>query len=984
MKGTNKRRKPNKRKLQGPKETTLFFDPFAPSVDKALYYNADPDTYEGQKPEDVSPWEESEDDEEELEEDVVIEKPTARVPPAIRHKIRKNEVLEDLGLIKRGMLGPHSFIMGQNVAVCVPYEESDSDSDDDAGKEKWVIAVVIGYDKKTKLYKVKDKYVEKEEDAAKQAKSRDSRSSRARGVKQGGPSPGKQGPKCWEVSANYIVRFPMSRHPKYRPKEKVLALWRTKDGDDNGAGTDDDWTSMFYEAIVVDPDSRPGFIRIDYGGEASMSNTRLVRLDKVISVGGRTGRRTGRVTEDGFAMLADDGLKAEEFGGGASNKLLGDEDAVELGLSGKPRRKAAVARDRDIYEREKEPAPARGPAGGSSTRPRKPAKPAATAAAKRDSNPNATEGGLRMGMLAPEVLTYDPQVVDLQDDARIRYFGMFLSPEACNALSTFLTEMTQWYEDGGKLFACFGDAGTGPILNSGYVNPLPWNDLLQQVRLAVQRLVPHKFNSLILHRYRTGNDHLAPHAEDQPSLGLNPVIAIISLGGGREIKLKHKDRDHRRGVDMADGSMLVMEGTTQSTYEYHMPKSRYGGEVIHLTFRRVLFPRAAGAHTANGPVPIGIVPAMAPPKKPLRKMDEGGSSIMQSMHAHDDLDMGQDDDRDDESMLDDDEGGRSRRGQRANETTSLIGEPGVPHGARFANRMQLNDSGVHRILIGAICGTAKGGAESLLLGTTQEDDPDKGDEFVYTAMGATKRAVTGNQPQSPSSELTRGTQALLTSYRLGLPVRVIRSWKMKSRYAPTEGFSYDGLYHIVEWWEQTSKQGVSALKFRFSGPMTSTPPRYPSTAGNNPPLAPLPMPSPHMPPSHFPHHLAHPSHPPFHMPHTQPPFGGMGMPFPYPHPHSHPHQLPMPNMMGVHHTPPMGSVQPPPPSNLAPISGPLSRDIRDEKMDSPPRSPQQGQQPYEAFDYPFQRRSCVPGRWGGVRSPRWVLSCVGGGGGGAP
>eukprot|EP01112_Ceratiomyxa_fruticulosa_P015038 TRINITY_DN4376_c0_g2_i1.p1 TRINITY_DN4376_c0_g2~~TRINITY_DN4376_c0_g2_i1.p1 ORF type:complete len:207 (+),score=54.80 TRINITY_DN4376_c0_g2_i1:269-889(+) len=171
--------------------------------------------------------------------------------------------------------------------------------------------------------------------------------------------------------------------------------------------------------------------------------------------------------------------------------------------------------------------------------------------------------------------------------------------------------------------------------------------------------------------------------------------------------------------------------------------------------------------------------------------------------------------------------------------------------------MLLNDSGVHRILIGAICGTAKGGAESLLLGLSLEDDVDKGDEFVYTATGGGKRSQPSPSPssggipapQSPmSQEYTRGTQALLTSYRMGLPVRVIRSWKMKSRYAPYDGFSYDGFYHIVEWWEQPTKSGGSALKFRFRGPMASTPPRYPSGSQNNP--APNPF---HM--SQFPHNM---------------------------------------------------------------------------------------------------------------------------------
>jgi hypothetical protein len=62
-------------------------------------------------------------------------------------------------------LGPHALVIGQTVAACVPYSDDESSGSDtsstrerERSKEKWVIAVVLGYDKKKKLYRVKDKY----------------------------------------------------------------------------------------------------------------------------------------------------------------------------------------------------------------------------------------------------------------------------------------------------------------------------------------------------------------------------------------------------------------------------------------------------------------------------------------------------------------------------------------------------------------------------------------------------------------------------------------------------------------------------------------------------------------------------------------------------------------------------------------------------------------------------------------------------------
>jgi hypothetical protein len=47
----------------------------------------------------------------------------------------------------------------------------------------------------------------------------------------------------------------------------------------------------------------------------------------------------------------------------------------------------------------------------------------------------------------------------------------------------------------------------------------------------------------------------------------------------------------------------------------------------------------------------------------------------------------------------------------------------------------------------------------------------------------------------------------------GLPVRVLRSFKEKSAYAPTDseqGIRYDGIYKIVACWRNEGQQGMSS------------------------------------------------------------------------------------------------------------------------------------------------------------------------------
>lgn len=119
---------------------------------------------------------------------------------------------------------------------------------------------------------------------------------------------------------------------------------------------------------------------------------------------------------------------------------------------------------------------------------------------------------------------------------------------------------------------------------------------------------------------------------------------------------------------------------------------------------------------------------------------------------------------------------------------------GVFPGTKFGSRAQLYDNGVHRMLSGTVCGTETDGAASILLAGASDSDIDNGSEVCFT--GAV--IINGkNRRKSHSSwKVIRGTQALMTSCIRNLPIRVIRSSRLKSAYAPSGGFSYDGLFKV--------------------------------------------------------------------------------------------------------------------------------------------------------------------------------------------
>jgi alkylated DNA repair dioxygenase AlkB len=94
------------------------------------------------------------------------------------------------------------------------------------------------------------------------------------------------------------------------------------------------------------------------------------------------------------------------------------------------------------------------------------------------------------------------------------------------------------------------------------------------------------FNSVGLNLYRDGRDSVSWHADNEPGLGRDPVIASVSLGAARWFQMKHRRRAARVGLDLPSGSCLVMAGATQHHWLHQVPKtSRPVGPRINLTFR---------------------------------------------------------------------------------------------------------------------------------------------------------------------------------------------------------------------------------------------------------------------------------------------------------------------------------------------------------------------------------------------------------------
>lgn len=140
-----------------------------------------------------------------------------------------------------------------------------------------------------------------------------------------------------------------------------------------------------------------------------------------------------------------------------------------------------------------------------------------------------------------------------------------------------LPRLTSWYGDEGKAYKYSG------ILSQ----PNPWNKGLLYIKEQIEKVAGTQFNSVLLNWYRSGEDYLNWHTDDEPELGKNPTIASVNFGETRDFQVRHKD-DHQLKftVPLQHGSLLIMSGEMQHFWEHAVPKrKKVLKSRFNLTFR---------------------------------------------------------------------------------------------------------------------------------------------------------------------------------------------------------------------------------------------------------------------------------------------------------------------------------------------------------------------------------------------------------------
>jgi putative restriction endonuclease len=144
----------------------------------------------------------------------------------------------------------------------------------------------------------------------------------------------------------------------------------------------------------------------------------------------------------------------------------------------------------------------------------------------------------------------------------------------------------------------------------------------------------------------------------------------------------------------------------------------------------------------------------------------------------------------------------------------IFGEiPGIEEGQWFKGRQEMIPSSLHRNRVQGIDGNAREGTAAIVLSGGYEDDEDEGDVIIYTGAGGNDPGK--NRQVSDQTWKNSGNAGLLKSMDEGLPVRVIRGAGHKSEFSPKKGYTYAGLYSVVDAWEEKGRSGFVICRSRL-------------------------------------------------------------------------------------------------------------------------------------------------------------------------
>jgi len=183
-------------------------------------------------------------------------------------------------------------------------------------------------------------------------------------------------------------------------------------------------------------------------------------------------------------------------------------------------------------------------------------------------------------------------------DGEVLNYGLVLNAILCKQYFSKFFGDNFWEQDAFIMFgkqiktnrkvAWFGDLNYQYSYSNSVKNALNWTPELRYLKELVELKTGEKFNSCLLNLYHNGDEGMGWHCDNEKELGVQPVIASLSLGAARKFSFKHNESKQKIDIVLEAGSLLLMKGETQQSWKHSLPKTKSVEKPrINLTFRYI-------------------------------------------------------------------------------------------------------------------------------------------------------------------------------------------------------------------------------------------------------------------------------------------------------------------------------------------------------------------------------------------------------------
>ena len=184
-------------------------------------------------------------------------------------------------------------------------------------------------------------------------------------------------------------------------------------------------------------------------------------------------------------------------------------------------------------------------------------------------------------------------------DGEVYYHGQIMASIEANKYFDELMHGIAWENDQAMIFgkkiitkrkvAWYGETTFSYTYSGITKQALLWTPALLELKAMAEKHSNETYNSCLLNLYHTGEEGMAWHSDGEKDLKKNGAIASLSFGAERKFAFKHKTSGEVINTLLEHGSLLVMQGTTQTHWLHRLPPTtKVTTPRINLTFRTII------------------------------------------------------------------------------------------------------------------------------------------------------------------------------------------------------------------------------------------------------------------------------------------------------------------------------------------------------------------------------------------------------------